>query len=519
MTDQALIVAAHGSHRNPDSATPTYAHADAIRERGVFDQVREAFWKEAPSFRSVVRTVDADEAYVVPLFVSEGYFVDRVLPREFGLGADDVAGTDRAPRLLTTDPVGTHDAMATVVAERARRTLGDDVAERDAALAVVGHGTERNPRSADAVYDHVDALSETTDFAAVGALFMDEDPHVEDVLDRFDADDVAVVPLFVADGFHTRDEIPALLGITDEPQTGYPVPGTVDGRRIWYTSAVGTDPLVPEVILERAGDAGAALERDAGDSTPVRPDAGEAFLSWVDDAPAEGARRHREWGDLLVVADGGEYELRHRTDRGAPRAALEDRDADTFRGFVRTDDDGRYRPFAGERSLPTGWVIDGLDDRTLLCAVAAVYPTGIEAWADDATPVPFREVASRQTGIYERVSALSREELIGVTEAVCGDCAKRREWDETHGDDLPVDRGEGALPCREPCSFLVAAAREMLAADPPPGSSTSDADAEADADIDADADVSPGDLTDPANRYRRRYRRATTATLGRATRR
>ena len=238
MTEQALIVAAHGSHRNPDSATPTYAHVDAIRERGPFEQVREAFWKESPSFRAAVRTVDADVAYVVPLFVSEGYFVDRVLPREFGLGVADVTGTDRGPELVYTDPVRTHPATTEVVAERARRYLGDDADEAETALAVIGHGTERNPNSADAIYDHVEALRETTDFADVGALFMDEAPYVDDVLDRFDADDVAVVPLFVADGFHTQDEIPALLGITDAPGAGYPVPAKVEGRRIWDTSAV-----------------------------------------------------------------------------------------------------------------------------------------------------------------------------------------------------------------------------------------------------------------------------------------
>jgi sirohydrochlorin cobaltochelatase len=498
VTSQALIVAAHGSHRNPDSATPTYAHADALRERGAFEQVREAFWKKEPSFRSVLRTVDADEAYVVPLFVSRGYFVDRVLPREFALGVADVAGTGHEPAVIHADPVGTHPATTDVVAARARRILGDDVAEADAALAVVGHGTERDPTSADAVYDHVDALRETTDFAAVGALFMDEAPFVADVLDRFDAPDVAVVPLFVADGFHTQDEIPALLGITDDARSGYPVPGRVDGRRIWYASAVGTDPLVPEVILGRAADAGADVDREAGGGTPVRPDAAAAFLSWLDAAPADtdGPRR-REWGDLLLVAGDDGYALRHRDDRGVARATLAERDPEDVRSLVRTDADGRYRPYSGERSLPTGWVLPDLDATGLLRAVATVYPAGVETWHDDPDPVPFRAVAARQTGIYERVSTLSRADLVDLTAAVCGDCAKRREWDETADDALPVPRGAGSLPCREPCSFLVAAAREVLVADP--GDPRPDR---------PDPDVPPGDLTDPANRYRVRYRRS-----------
>ncbi|WEL18939.1 Sirohydrochlorin cobaltochelatase [Halorhabdus sp. SVX81] len=508
MTEQALVVAAHGSHRNPDSALPTLSHAETIRDRGCFDQVRTAFWKESPSFRDVLRTIDAETAYVVPLFVSQGYFVDQVLPREFDLGIDDVAGESTAPEMVYTDPVGTHSAMTDVVAARARRYL-DDVPEEDAALAVVGHGTERNPKSAKAVYNHVEALREQTDFAEVGALFMDEAPAVEDILDEFTADDIAVVPLFIADGFHTRDEIPELLGITDDPRSGYPVPGTVAGRRIWYTSAVGTDRLVPDVILERAGDAGADLDRDVEQDQPVRPDAAEAFLSWLDAAPADGDRRRREWGDLIVSVADGAYELRHRDDRDASPAALTEQEPETFRWYARTDGAGRFRPFAGERSLPTGWVLPDLDATGLLRAVAAVYPAGIETWADDPDPVAFRDVAARQTGMYAGVSELSSTELDDLTTAVCGNCAKRRTWDEdgeggaerlsadaVEGSEPPADGGESELPCREPCSFLIAAAREVRSGDEFDEQPLDQ----------PETDVPPGDLSQPSNRYRIRYR-------------
>ena len=497
MTEQALVIAAHGSHRNPDSATPTLSHAEAIRERGCFDQVRTAFWKESPSFRDVIRTIDAETAYVVPLFVSQGYFVDQVLPREFDLGIEDVAGEPTAPDVVSAAPVGTHPAMTDVIAARARRYL-EDVPEETAALAVVGHGTERNPNSAEAVYDHVAALREQTDFAEVGALFMDEAPSVAAVLDEFDAHDIAVVPLFIADGFHTRDEIPELLGITDDPRSGYPVPGTVEDRRIWYTSAVGTDRLVADVILERAKDAGADLARDVDREKPVRPDAADAFLSWLDAAPAADDRRSREWGDLLVTVDGDAYELRHRDDRGVARTALTENDAETFRWSVRRDDDGRFRPFAGERSLPTRWLLPDLDAVSLLRAVAAVYPAAIETWADDPEPVAFQEVADRQTGMYAGVSDLSSTELGNLMTAVCGNCARHREWDDDGASNLSADGDETELPCREPCSFLVAAAREVrdVAATDEQHPDQSD------------ADVPPGDLTQPANRYRVRYRRA-----------
>jgi sirohydrochlorin cobaltochelatase len=64
---QALVIVAHGSHLNPESSTPTYDHADTIRSVGAFEEVVTAFWKEEPHVREVLRTVDADEVYVVQI--------------------------------------------------------------------------------------------------------------------------------------------------------------------------------------------------------------------------------------------------------------------------------------------------------------------------------------------------------------------------------------------------------------------------------------------------------------------
>ncbi|MFC6836026.1 CbiX/SirB N-terminal domain-containing protein [Halomarina ordinaria] len=274
---QALVIVAHGSHLNPDSSTPTFDHADTIRAAGAFDEVREAFWKEEPSFREVLRTVESEEVFVVPLFISEGYFTEQVIPRELRLDGWDVAewdsdGTDASHVTLTAadvektvhycGPVGTHDAMSDVIVQRAQSVTGDPDVGEGFGLAVVGHGTERNENSAKAIHYHAERIRESGRFAEVEALFMDEDPEVDDVAEFFESDDVVVVPLFVADGFHTQEDIPEDMGLTDDYRTGYDVPATVDGTDIWYAGAVGTEALMADVILERAADAGADV-RDA----------------------------------------------------------------------------------------------------------------------------------------------------------------------------------------------------------------------------------------------------------------
>jgi sirohydrochlorin cobaltochelatase len=284
----ALVIVGHGSHRNPASDAPAFGHADRIRETDAFEEVREAFWKEEPSPREVLRIVDSEEVYVVPLFVSEGYFTEQVIPRELRLeGWDpdlwDSDGTSAAHATLTdadtsktvhyTGPVGTHDAMTDVIVRRAESVTGDPDVGREFGLAVVGHGTKRNENSAKAIRYHADRVHERDRFAEVRPLYMDEEPEIDDVADHFDTEDVVVVPLFIADGYHTREDIPEDMGLTDDHRTGWDTPATVEGHRIWYAGAVGTEPLMADVVLERAADAGADV-RAAAERVRERPGAG-----------------------------------------------------------------------------------------------------------------------------------------------------------------------------------------------------------------------------------------------------
>jgi len=131
----------------------------------------------------------------------------------------------------------------------------DDRASDNVGMVVVGHGTERNENSAKAVQYHADQIRQQGRFEQVEALFMDEEPEVEDLTEHVHTEDIVVVPLFIADGYHTQEDIPEDIGLTDDYRKGYDVPATVDGRRVWYTGAVGTDPLVADVILERVRDA------------------------------------------------------------------------------------------------------------------------------------------------------------------------------------------------------------------------------------------------------------------------
>lgn len=258
---QALVIIGHGSHLNADSSAPVYEHAAAIRATGAFDEVRECFWKEEPSLREVLDLVEADEVYVVPLFISEGYFTEEVLPRDLGLDGPAPSETRKMGKTIRyTPPVGTHPWMASMILRRAEESAGLTHAQaRQAGLVIIGHGTERNSNSAEVIYRVTREADEAGVFGHVRTGFLDQPPEVDAVVEEMTERTLVLVPFFVAEGWHTQETIPDDLGI-NRPAVS-PVTER-DGRTFYYARPVGTFPEVADIVLQRAREAGARVPAD-----------------------------------------------------------------------------------------------------------------------------------------------------------------------------------------------------------------------------------------------------------------
>ena len=253
----ALIIVGHGSTVNPDSSAPTFEHAEEILRRGVFGEVHCAFWKEEPSLRQVLHTVDRDDVYVVPNFISEGYFTRTVIPRELEL---DGPVTQRGGRTIKyCEPAGNHVRMTELLLHRAAQ-IAPGVPPRETSLFIVGHGTDLNDNSAAAAKREVARIRERGLYAEVLNAYMEEEPLIA----KWDAlstqPNVVVVPFFIADGLHSYEDIPVLLGIADESPGAASAnrdavfrgnPYRCRGRTLYYASAIGTEALFAEIILDQ----------------------------------------------------------------------------------------------------------------------------------------------------------------------------------------------------------------------------------------------------------------------------
>jgi sirohydrochlorin cobaltochelatase len=516
---RALLLVGHGSHLSADSSAPVYAHADRIRRLGLFDEVLEAFWKEEPSLRDAIDLIESNEIFVVPLFLAEGYFTRQVLPRELGLAGSVTTSGGRTIHYCR--PVGTHASMVDLVLRRARSMPGLATSDRRAAtLVVIGHGTNRSPTSADTAYRLVEEIRRTGEFGRVECGFLDEDPGIAEVLSGVSTSRVALVPFFLAEGWHTATTIPDEIGLTGEVTR-------VGDRAIWYSPPVGTMSEMADAVLAVAAEAGAFDERhpdsvsrsifprprangsppaapgrdgnptgDAGgsdipsetasrtDHQPADPEPASSlihrarrdFFSWLEASPGGAAR-------ILQIAirraPDGRFRVTHTDDVAVPDTRLRAVSSrDELIALVRFTEDGRYRPLRSRDDLPRGWVSVGLDAAGLWSLVSLAYPAAVLHWHRARTAtleiVPFEQWAARQTGIYQVVRDLAPERLEAVIRDCCGSCLKRREWSVGVTDTSPrqppeMPLGEGQLariPCREPCTLFATFAREAIVSAP-----------------------------------------------------
>src|SRR6266478_3670216 len=273
---RALLIVGHGSTVNPDSSAPTLAHAAEIRRRKVFVDVECAFWKEEPSLRDAIFLVDpetAREVYVVPNFISEGYFTQTVIPRELELNG---RSTKRPNGQVWKycDPVGNHPLVTELLLQRARE-IAPGVSETETSLLIVAHGTDLNENSAAAAKREAEKIRALGKYADVLNVYMEEAPLVSDWRKLTGTPNVVVVPFFISDGLHSYEDIPRLLGIPSchpkplgsltgslgSARDGVELSGrevfrrnpyNIDGRSLFYAPSIGTDPGFADIIIEQA---------------------------------------------------------------------------------------------------------------------------------------------------------------------------------------------------------------------------------------------------------------------------
>ena len=268
-SDAALVVLGHGTELNENSAAPVLQHVAELRRRKIFSEVREAFWKQEPQIKKVLAEISAPRIFVAPLFISEGYFSTQIIPKELGFDfPENLKFKSQNSELFYCKPIGSHYSMTKVILSRADEVVKKFPFPRlpknsDITLFIAGHGTEKNENSRKAIERQVELMREQKIYADVCAIFLEESPRISDCLEIARTKNLVIVPFFISDGLHTQKDIPVLLGeakriVEQRIASGQPAwrnPTEKNGRLIWYSPAVGSEPGIAGVILERVREA------------------------------------------------------------------------------------------------------------------------------------------------------------------------------------------------------------------------------------------------------------------------
>jgi len=238
--DTALILAGHGSTKNADSSRFTRETAHRIRKRGVFAEVRSAFWKEQPSYADAIQGLKTKKVVVVPWFLANGYFTKKILQREFA----EAAGVG----CRVTEPIGSRPEILGHFQKRAERLLAaKNWKPNQVSLLVASHGTPLHTGSRGAAVGLAEQLGKDG-YRTARAVFLEEEPRIADWRDLICEGPVMVLPHFLAGGLHGSEDVPELLGISGSREGWY----RSEKSEVGYGEPLGRPEEVEEMIIELA---------------------------------------------------------------------------------------------------------------------------------------------------------------------------------------------------------------------------------------------------------------------------
>lgn len=439
--------------------------------------------------REAAYMIDADEIYVVPDFISEGYFTQEVIPRELRLTGPTTRIDGRAWHYCL--PVGIHPSMTGLILRRAAE-VASGVDPSTATLIITGHGTGLNQNSTKAIRDQVDLIAASgAGYAKVTDAYMEEAPFIAEWDKLADTPNVIVVPFFIADGLHSYQDIPVLLGI--EPEVGPAAsqrevfrhnPHHLRGKTLYYSSAIGTEPHIADVILDQVRDFDLAHK-------PSSPETIQRDLA-SDLARLIRGGVHRI-GEVEIITGllGSAYVLCHHHDAESVRSenlsSLEiHQGPDHAREVGTWSADSEYRFAKGQVNLKRGWVMLLTSDEELRLAIDHLYPASagleIARRGGHLEVENLRDKLNRQTGMYRFARNVSNEGAQSLITEVCGpahQCARRILWqldsstpladsEASRYNGIPGGLSESAaipLLCREACNHFVAECRKLAKAE------------------------------------------------------
>ena len=449
MTESALILAGHGSHISPNTAGVVWSYVDSLRALGAAEEVTACFWKEPPALNQVLDTVAATQVYVVPVFTARGYFTSSVIPSEMALQGP-VTRRD-GKQIILTRPLGEHPALTRVVRNIVRARIDEyQLDPADTAVAIIGHGTRRNPNSRDTTRYQANSLRDMNWVGEVVDVYLDDEPDIPSLYRRTRAGNIIALPYFLAPGSHVSIDVPRALGLSS-----LAAPQTVAGRKVFYTQSLSSAPIC-SAIHDLALEAGLPLRQVAAtDPWSGFPKVGRELLikALKQKKKVKKNRISKEnplrFGPVMVT----EKRVWHCSN-DENSVALSS--AAQLRSRLRENPVRSFRLLPTATDLPSGWQVDLEQPWQAHAVLETVYPGLVADWAlqrqGKFAAEPLEGTSERQVGMFKGIHNLAAALLEQTVAKVCGACVRQPTW--------WMDEPDAELPCKAACNLWLSRAAE-----------------------------------------------------------
>ncbi|MBE7636488.1 hypothetical protein GUA87_06490 [Sneathiella sp. P13V-1] len=248
----SLIIVGHGSSTSSAAEEAANEHAITLRQSRRFGSVLTHFIQKGKG----LPPLPDGEVFILPFFMSDGFFVNRKIPELFDL----VGGERRSARQHITlcDAIGMDPELADIIdgcaAEVRQRHR---IFTKDLGLLLVAHGSTKNSASRDAAVKQQQAVQTRNIADCVEVAFLEEPPSIEECLVRLGKTykHIVMIGLFSANGPHATEDVAEAICRFERKI------GSNDTARpaLYYQGAIGVRPEIVRLIQNSISRKAAAV--------------------------------------------------------------------------------------------------------------------------------------------------------------------------------------------------------------------------------------------------------------------
>ncbi len=198
----ALLIVAHGERGGAGNDRFVHRLVDGLQASPDYSCVNACFISKEPTLERAFAATPPGPVMVYPLFMSDGYFVRKAIPRALNGHQDDVG---------VLQPVGLSARLPQFVAGLGAATAQQaGLAPAGTHLLLVAHGSRHDDASKRATLSVAADIARSDGFAGIDCAFLEEAPLLDEALVGIPGPAV-VVGLFASEGMHGAVDLPEAI--------------------------------------------------------------------------------------------------------------------------------------------------------------------------------------------------------------------------------------------------------------------------------------------------------------------